>query len=670
MKKGIWILVLSLFCLITGVIKSIGQATYLTSQEISLEVDQVDGNEYLWGVYMDQRASNPANQDSYVFKLPQNSNKTQLVFTDAGTYYLIVFETNSYGCSTGRAIELNILQANLGFSVANSTTSQCYEETDNSITVDVSFDDGSGNSWNEDRFPAEVSYAVNGVQQPIQTVEYSSQQLQVSHNLFSASPNVNTTVTITLLEITDALGITAEAEAGRNTQTTTIQPAPSIDFDTDPIQTMEGTIASYFATGSAAYTYHWSIQKPGGTILELSSETTATEEIDWNQPGIHVLSVEATNAAGCQSETLSKTITVISNDNLPVAYIAADTVLAGSCLPVQIDASSSYGQQPIQYQWEPTTYLDDAQSSTPEFTAGQSTNYVLTVTDSNGFSAKDTVFVQVASSPEVVMDRQVFVNSPTDVIMLDASSSLGEDLSFNWWSEGDELIINGAQSATPQISGMGTYYLEISDQFGCSVLDSVNVGLLIQVTAFNDTAGVLVNTFADINVLRNDMPQGQLDPESVTIVMPPDHGVAIVSSDSIITYTPDQYYVGQDNFIYAVCDFSNQCDEATVLVMITDDELFAPNAFSPNGDGINDYFEIKGIGQYEQVSMKIFNRWGNLVYQSANYGMGISRDGFWDGTANKGIRTGSGQVPAGTYYYILDLGVGNEKINGYIYVER
>ncbi|WP_159521616.1 T9SS type B sorting domain-containing protein [Sunxiuqinia indica] len=634
------------------------------------QVENHTGSSYEWQVYDALNPLSSAASSSYNFISVNTSSTIEVQWLMEGIYYLTVTEFSTDGCSNLKAIRIEVTPNNLGFSIANSTTTQCYQETDNSITVDVSFDDGSGNSWSQDRFPAEVAYAVNGVQQPIQTVEYSSRQLRVSDNLFSASPNANTTVTITLLEITDALGITAEAEPGQNTQTTTIQSTPSIDFDTDPIQTPEGTIASYSATGLAAYTYHWSIQKPGGTILELSSETTATEEIDWNQPGIHVLSVEATNAEGCQSETLSKTITVISNDNLPVAYIAADTVLAGSCLPVQIDASGSYGQQPIQYQWEPNTYLDDAQSSTPEFTAGRSTNYVLTVTDSNGFSAKDTVFVQVASSPEIVMDRQVFVNSPTDVIMLDASSSLGEDLSYNWWTEGDELIINGAQSATPQVSGMGTYYLEISDQFGCSVLDSVNVGLLVQVTAFNDTVGVLVNTFADINVLRNDMPQGQLDPESVTIVMPPDHGVAVVSSDSIITYTPDQYYVGQDNFIYAVCDFSNQCDEATVLVMITDDELFVPNAFSPNGDGINDYFEIKGIGQYEQVSMKIFNRWGNLVYQSANYGMGISRDGFWDGTVNKGIRTGSGQVPAGTYYYILDLGVGNEKINGYIYVER
>jgi len=126
--------------------------------------------------------------------------------------------------------------------------------------------------------------------------------------------------------------------------------------------------------------------------------------------------------------------------------------------------------------------------------------------------------------------------------------------------------------------------------------------------------------------------------------------------------------VGHDEFIYAVCDYSNRCDEATVLVRVSDEALFVPNAFSPNGDGMNDYFEIVGIGSYEKVKLKIFNRWGNLVYQSENYGP--AGDGFWDGKADRGIRSGDGQMPTGTYYYTLDLGRGQEKLSGFIYLDR
>jgi gliding motility-associated-like protein len=274
----------------------------------------------------------------------------------------------------------------------------------------------------------------------------------------------------------------------------------------------------------------------------------------------------------------------------------------------------------------------------------------------------------VVDPPLLVLNKQVFVNNPTDVILLDASASAGQNLAFNWRSAGDGLIIAGSQTATPQVSGLGKYYVEITDEFGCTARDSVTVRLLVQVTALDDTIGVRVNTYADINVLRNDKPQGQLDPESISIVSPPSHGFATISSDSTITYTPDQYYVGHDEFIYAVCDYSNRCDEATVLVRVSDEALFVPNAFSPNGDGINDYFEIVGIGSYERVKMKIFNRWGNLVYESGNYGPG--GDGFWDGKATLSIRTGDGQLGTGTYYYILDLGRANEKLSGFIYLDR
>ena len=102
-----------------------------------------------------------------------------------------------------------------------------------------------------------------------------------------------------------------------------------------------------------------------------------------------------------------------------------------------------------------------------------------------------------------------------------------------------------------------------------------------------------------------------------------------------------------------------------MLVLINDVPFFIPEAFSPNGDGINDKFEIKGLAKYEAVEMVIFNRWGNTVYQSENYGEGAGKDGFWDGTA----KSGGGPVPNGTYFYVLKLD-GKEKISGSVYIDR
>lgn len=67
-------------------------------------------------------------------------------------------------------------------------------------------------------------------------------------------------------------------------------------------------------------------------------------------------------------------------------------------------------------------------------------------------------------------------------------------------------------------------------------------------------------------------------------------------------------------------------------------ELFIPNVFTPNGDGVNDRFEIRGIEAFDHVSITIYNRWGNSIYEHANY------DNSWNGTG----------LNAGTYYYVIE----------------
>ncbi|MCH2044511.1 MAG: gliding motility-associated C-terminal domain-containing protein [Saprospiraceae bacterium] len=72
--------------------------------------------------------------------------------------------------------------------------------------------------------------------------------------------------------------------------------------------------------------------------------------------------------------------------------------------------------------------------------------------------------------------------------------------------------------------------------------------------------------------------------------------------------------------------------------------VFIPNALTPNADGKNDTWFIKNIELFPTNRVKILNRWGDIVYESEYY------DNTWDG------QFGGGPLPAGTYYYILDLG--------------
>ncbi|MBK0383670.1 gliding motility-associated C-terminal domain-containing protein [Pedobacter sp. SD-b] len=90
------------------------------------------------------------------------------------------------------------------------------------------------------------------------------------------------------------------------------------------------------------------------------------------------------------------------------------------------------------------------------------------------------------------------------------------------------------------------------------------------------------------------------------------------------------------------------------------DKIFIPGGFSPNGDGTNDKFVIPNAG-LTPVDLEVYNRWGNIVYKSADY------LNTWNGTSNKGLLIGQ-DLPVGTYYYIVVYN--GKKYNGYLTLNR
>ena len=102
----------------------------------------------------------------------------------------------------------------------------------------------------------------------------------------------------------------------------------------------------------------------------------------------------------------------------------------------------------------------------------------------------------------------------------------------------------------------------------------------------------------------------------------------------------------------------------TILVKLRDClTLTIPDAFSPNGDGVNDVFQIINIGSYPKNSLQVFNRWGNKVLDRKPY----LND--WDGTSQFGAAFGE-KLPESTYYYVLDIGDGSEAYTGFIFLRR
>lgn len=400
----------------------------------------------------------------------------------------------------------------------------------------------------------------------------------------------------------------------------------------------------------------------------ISGEKTSEFTLKWLKPGIYYPTVVETDQAGCINKKAVAVTVNGQNTVWPIARISNSTVLVGnskfilsnSCQSTILYASSSTGDG-LTFRWEPPIYLDNPNSSTPKFTPGVTTSYTLTVTDQYGHSATETIGVMVAEAVKADAGENMYL-SINQSGMLDGSKSKGENLSYDWNTINGN-IVDGNKSSHPVVNQAGKYYLTVTDQFGCSDSDSVQVNIYTQ--AIQDTINTIINIAADINVLRNDIPDTGLDPFTLKINRSPLNGIANIVGDSVINYLPNQYFVGTDSFVYSICDYFNNCDEGSVLVFINDDSFFIPEAFSPNGDDINDKFEIKGISKYKTVEITIFNRWGNVVYQSKNYGEGQGKDGFWNGAA----KSGGGPFPSGTYFYVLKLD-GKENINGSVYLDR
>ena len=130
-----------------------------------------------------------------------------------------------------------------------------------------------------------------------------------------------------------------------------------------------------------------------------------------------------------------------------------------------------------------------------------------------------------------------------------------------------------------------------------------------------------------------------------------------------LVFVPETGYVGTTTFAWEASDGKDySAASANITITMTQAEVFIPEGFSPNGDGHNDYFIIKGADKYI-VTLKIFNRWGNLVYESQHY------QNNWDGVSNSGLLI-SKELPDGTYFYIIDFNNGEKQKIGYITINR
>jgi gliding motility-associated-like protein len=271
--------------------------------------------------------------------------------------------------------------------------------------------------------------------------------------------------------------------------------------------------------------------------------------------------------------------------------------------------------------------------------------YNLLISDGNNCTRYESIFV----------DSEVTVN-------VDA----GEDVSI---CPGESIQLQGAGVGTPAwdpspylsdvnildplVSGMNTsnsFVLTISETvspYGCYNKDTVAVNLHPEtgLAAIEDTFVIkgysitLETSGGPFELYRWEPPTG-LDNSSVP--------------DPVATpVVPTRYYVFATN--------SYGCEEVDSVFIDVVEDIDAYNVFSPNGDGINDYFEIRNVERFPEILVEVYSRWGDQLYSNVGYDSGS----WWDGTTSNGK-----EVPVGTYYYILVPYPGAKPITGNVTIIR
>ncbi len=194
-----------------------------------------------------------------------------------------------------------------------------------------------------------------------------------------------------------------------------------------------------------------------------------------------------------------------------------------------------------------------------------------------------------------------------------------------------------------------------------NVVDNVQIPV-----SANDQLTVLQNNQIDFDLCNNDLLFGSNVTDFFIVSNAsngngPLNGLVAINQGCSITYTPNRDYCGNDSFEYAVCN-DNGCDTSRVDIVVdcgigAGDDIEVFNAFSPNFDGDNDYFTIQGIESRPGNILRVYNRWGQRVYEVFEY------QNDWRGTWL------GDDLPDGTYFYVLNL-IEGEIMTGYVQIQR
>jgi gliding motility-associated-like protein len=224
--------------------------------------------------------------------------------------------------------------------------------------------------------------------------------------------------------------------------------------------------------------------------------------------------------------------------------------------------------------------------------------------------------------PDYTAAATVNDNCPGSTIAFTQSPAAGTALTIG-------VPVNVTLTATDASGGMA------NTTFGVNVVSSA-----AKLVTFKSNAVI----FAGSGVQLNPQTNGQIANYSWS----PSAGLSDATIKNPIANPPVT-----TTYTLSVTTPAGCADEANITVSVLG-QVQVPNAFTPNGDGVNDFWDIAYLNEYPGCTVDIFGRNGQLIFHSIGYGKP------WGGTYNGNV------LPSGAYYYIIDLKDGRQKISGQV----
>lgn len=375
---------------------------------------------------------------------------------------------------------------------------------------------------------------------------------------------------------------------------------------------------------------------PGETKTSLIRKFTSTSPVGQYLYRLNVGEAVNNNLALCRVVSTNLTVQVNSN---PVTSIFSNSP---ACQGNTLSLSATGGTQGGQYVWWGSNSFA-ATGSAAVIKDAQLVNagrYYLKVTNPDGCKHTDSINVSIVPSPQVALAFSDKSICKGDSVLL--SSSGGTNYV---WSPASSLSSATIPNPVAKPSDSTTYKVVVSNN-SCQDSSTVTINVLPKPVA---------NAGSDKVIIEGQTVQlnGSVNGGNTNITWYPDLFINDIHVLQPIVSPPTN-----TSYILSVTS-TNGCgsssDTANVSVY---KKVMIPNAFSPNGDGINDNWNIKGLTSYDNYKLLVFNRYGQLVFESKNYSQP------WNGTFNEK------PLPAATYYYVLDLGVGLPVTSGYVAILR